>query len=412
MPRRSLPASAAIMAACWFVQPGAARAQNQLTLEQALAVAREKAPAVQAARLEIEEARGRVTTARPLFATNPALGGAVGKRFAGGAGPDLGLEARVELSQSLELGGQRAARLAGARAALDGGVATAEAVLRETEAAVAQAFYRALHAAERLKLATSVEDALRSSAEALDRRFRAGDVPALQLNVAKTAHARAAAQVRDARAREVAALADLRRLLGLDPAASLSVAGDLREQKRYELAELLTRAGDRPDARALLAQAREARAGEALGRAERWPGVGVGAIYERHEGADILLGALTLELPLFQTGAGLRQTADARARRLGLAAEASRRSAIGAVQAAYAVHQHRLAAVSTLAEVLPLVTDNLDLARKSYESGQIALTEWLLVRREALEAMSAYTDELLEAAEAGIAVALAAGVSP
>jgi outer membrane protein TolC len=68
--------------------------------------------------------------------------------------------------------------------------------------------------------------------------------------------------------------------------------------------------------------------------------------------------------------------------------------------------------VSTLAEVLPLVTDNLDLARKSYESGQIALTEWLLVRREALEAMSAYTDELLEAAEAGIAVALAAGVSP
>lgn len=387
-------------------------ARDTLTLERALALARERAPRVRVARAAVEESRARLVGAQPLFRDNPTLSGALGRRADGLAGTTSVLEGRLELTQALQIGGQRRARIAGAEAAIAERVAVADEVLREVVAEVALAFFRALHARERMNLAVAAEETAGRSAQALERRFRAGDVPVLDLNLAKTSRARAVAAVRNAVASFRNEEGHLRRLLDLDPEADLEVSGDLRDHRRYEIGALLERAPRRADVRVLLAAAREADAEVALGRATSWPGVSVGAAYERDEGADVFLGTLSLELPFWAAGQELRAAGSARAKRIAIAAETTQRGALSEVRTALAVHQERLAALRALEETLPLVRDNEDLARKSYEAGQLGLGEWLIVRREALEARFAHLDQLLVAAEAGLAVATAAGVTP
>jgi cobalt-zinc-cadmium efflux system outer membrane protein len=161
-----------------------------------------------------------------------------------------------------------------------------------------------------------------------------------------------------------------------------------------------------------LAEARQAQAEAAMGDADRWPGVSLGAAYERDEGADIVLGILGLQLPLFQRGQGERAVGQARARRLRLEAEAATRSGAAVIQAAQAAHEQRLAAARALETVLPSLDGTEELARKSHEAGQLSLAEWMVVRREAVETRLEYLQQLLGAAEAGVALANLAGVSP
>lgn len=407
MPRLSL--IAVPLAALILVSPRVG-ADPPLTLDRALALARERAPAARAARLRIEEAHGQLAGARPLLAANPMLSGGLGRRRDAAGGGSL--EARIELVQPIELGGQRGARIGAARAAVSAATADAEAAVLELQVDVAAAFYRALAARERARIAATAEATATRSVQALERRHQLGDVAVLDVNVAKTARARAFAQARAAVGLHHAAEADLRGLLGLAGDAAIALAGDLRDPRRYQLEALVERSKDRPEIRALLAEADQAHAEAALGRAARWPTVGLGAAYERDDGADVVLGVASLELPLFSRGQALRATGAARARRLGLEADASRARAVIQVRAAHAVYEERLRAARALEEALPLADENDELARKSHEAGQLSLADWLVVRRDALETRLAYVDELLAAAEAGIVLAARAGVSP
>jgi cobalt-zinc-cadmium efflux system outer membrane protein len=406
---RPLPALAAA-ALLLPAEPG--RAQDALTLDQALTAARERAPALQAARLQIDEARGQLLGARALLGDNPTLSGGLGRRFVDGRPGAHPPEAQLQLAQPIEIAGQRAARIDAASAELAAAGAASEMVQRQTEAEVAHIFYRGLHATERMRLAEAARDAAERSAAALKRRHQLGDVPPFEVNLARTALARATADLHAARALQLGAQADLRSVLGLTSGSGPRFEGQLRDQRRYQLPRLLARAGDRPETRALLAQAREARADEALGRAERWPGLALGGSYERDDGEHVVLGTLSLTLPLFQRGQGRRATASARARRLTLQAEGQQRSAQAAVRAAFDAHQERLAAARALEEILPLVEDNEALASRSYQAGQMSLADWLVVRHEAIDTRTEYLARLLEAAEAGVALAVLAGVSP
>ena len=70
------------------------------------------------------------------------------------------------------------ARLAEATAGAD---ETTRAVLRD----VARAFYEAVFAAERIRLFTTAETLARAVFDAADRRHRAGDIPVLDVNLAR-----------------------------------------------------------------------------------------------------------------------------------------------------------------------------------------------------------------------------------
>lgn len=385
----------------------AAAQDGSLTLEQALARARERAPGLLSASARIEEARGRLVGASILLRENPIVETAAGNRS---SDDDHSFDGEVGVSQRFELGGRRGARIAGAEAQIGRANADRDESLRRLLREVAVSFYRGVAAGERARLAGNAEEIAADVARIAERRYEAEDVPLLDVNVSRTELARARAERRGARAAVASSLGELRLLLGMDAAEAVVLHGDLRDRRRFDLAALLGRAGERADLRTLQAELDAAEAELRLAQGEAWPDFGLGARYERDDRADVVLGELSFSLPVFERGQGLRAEASARARRLRLELEAGRRAAAVEVQTAFDVHAERAAAAEELeTNALPLLDQNESLARRSYEVGQIGLAELLLVRHEVLGTRNDYVERLLEAAVAAVDLEASAG---
>jgi cobalt-zinc-cadmium efflux system outer membrane protein len=160
----------------------------------------------------------------------------------------------------------------------------------------------------------------------------------------------------------------------------------------------LQSAGQRPELRALEAGVQEAEAELRLGLAHSRPEYGVGVRYAREEGDQIVLGGMTVTLPVFSKGQEQQAVASARATRLRAELEAAKARVAAEVRAAFDSYTRRLAAVGVLeAEAMPGLDENEQLTARSFEVGQIGLPDLLLIRRELLETRVQYVDALLEA---------------
>jgi outer membrane protein, heavy metal efflux system len=392
-----------VLAVC--LCPPVASAQTVLTLPDALARAREHAPEIVGARLAVAEARARVTGAvvRP---SNPELDVSVGNRDTPtGRSTDL----QVGATQALEAPGRRAARLAGATAQVDQSLASAEDVAREVLREVATTFFQAVYATERVRLLRTAEDLANTVLQAADRRYRAGDIPVLDFNLARASLARARSDREAGEAELAAALGTLRRLLLLDSA--VAVQGTFAVGEAPDPGPLFASAQQRPELRRLEAAVREAEADAQLGRTLGRPDYGVGLRYEQEGDDRILLGGLTVSLPVFSKGQELRATGAARAARLRAELEAAKSRVRIDLEVALDTHKRRMAAARALSsDALPELDENEALAARSFEVGQIGLSDVLVIRREILETRSAYLSALLEAALARVAVDHAAAV--
>ena len=388
---------------------GFASAQEALTLEEAVARV-QGSPAAVAARARIEEARGRKVGASALLHDNPVLRGARGPRES-----DSGdyTDSEIELSQMFELGGRRGARVAGAEAEVAAAEAEAANLARDLTRATANAFLRALHAQERARLAEEMVAIATQTLDVAQRRFKAGDVAVLDVNISLVALARARTEVLTSQAGSESALRDLRILLGMEQEKPLKTAGDLRQRPDFVLEELLKRAAGRPDIRSLEARLRQAEADLQLAQALAWPDFGLGVRKAREEGDDILQGTVSFTLPVFQRGQGLRLEAAAVQQRLQLELNALRTAVDVEVKSAALVAElWDRAAAQLEAEAVPLSVENESLARRSYEAGQIGLTDLLALRRETVDTRLRHLDVLLDAALARFNLRVAAGELP
>jgi len=398
----------AIVASFALGGPCMSRAQESLTLEQALVLARERTPSVLFARARIEEARARLGAASLLLRENPEVDAAAGRRS---SGEDSPAKVEVGIIQKLDIGGRRSARIGIARAELVSSVADADNALRQALRTVASSFFRAFQAQERLALAARGESIATEILEIARRRHEAGDVAILDVNLAQAAAARARADVYAARSTQSAAFGELRALLAFPPEQEIRLGREFPLSRRYDLKDLLAKATDRADIRALQSALDAANAEFRLGRALAWPEFGIGGRYEREQGDDLVLGAVRLTLPLFDRGQGVRAEARARVHRLELELEAARRDVRREVSTAFEVYLQQKAAVEELEQnALRVLEENESLARESYEAGQISLAELLLVRREILETRSDYLSRLLDAAIAAADLEASAGV--
>ena len=206
--------SAVAVCAAVCLQAGTADAQSRsLTLADVLARAREQAPQIVSARLALEEARGRLLGASVRFQTNPEIDAALGNRN----GPDTRFtDFEVGLGQSFEPGARRSARIAGANAAIAQSSANIDEVTRTVLRLAASAYYRAVHANERIKLLNATHELAASVYATADRRFKAGDIAVLDVNIARTSLARVRAEREGAEASKALALGELRQLLRLE----------------------------------------------------------------------------------------------------------------------------------------------------------------------------------------------------
>ncbi|HET7873003.1 MAG TPA: TolC family protein, partial [Terriglobales bacterium] len=360
-----------------------AQTQNVLTLDQALNRARLRAPALLSAKARIEEARGRLKGASILLQSNPAIEGAVGPRF---SNQGRTTEADILATQEFEALGRRSARIAAAQT----GVTTEVAASRETARGllrdVAVAFMRALAANQKIKVLTAAEQVTSSFLETAERRYQAGDIPIIEVNLAKNSAARARAELRSGHAELVNSLGELRVLLGMPPEEEIMVSGDLTRPRKYELSELMRTAEDRPDIRVLESELEGASADVRLGNTFKSPDFGLAARYERDQGDNIVQGGIRITLPIFSRGQELTATGSARANRIRGELAAIKSSIRSDIKAAFDAYAYRTEALQELERLaLPSLAENENLARRSYEEGEIGLAELLLIRREILD---------------------------
>jgi outer membrane protein, heavy metal efflux system len=399
---------AAVVCAVVCLHASLAAAQRTLTLPDVLARAREHAPHVVSARLALEETRARVAGASMRFQTNPDVDVWVGNRSASdGRFTDL----EVGVGQTFEPAGRRAARMAGAEAAVAQGAAQVDDVTRAVLRAAATAYYRVLHAQERIRLLGAAHDLANGLHASADRRYKAGDVALLDVNIARASAARVRAEREAAEASKAAALGDLKQLTQLE--GDVIVTEPLARPSETSLDVALRAAEQRPELRALEAGIREAESELRLGMSLAKPELGAAVRYAREEGDQIVLGGFTVTLPMFSKGQEQRAAGSARAARLRTELDAARTRIRAEVRAAYDAFAHRLAAVRVLeADAVPSLDENEALATRSFDVGQLGLPEVLLIRREILETRMQFVDALLEAALARVDLDASAGVLP
>jgi cobalt-zinc-cadmium efflux system outer membrane protein len=250
-----------------------------------------------------------------------------------------------------------------------------------------------------------VASRLRQTAE---RRFQAGDIAILDVNVARASLARVRSDRKSADAALASALAELRVVLGSE--VPLQVAGSLGAVDPTPTS-LLEAALARPELKELEAAIREAEADIQLGQSFQKPEFGIGAQYAREEGDQIITGGIRITFPSFNRGQELRSVGSARVARLRGDLERARARIRVEVEAAQGIYALRQDAQRVLeAEALPGLDENDALASRSYEVGQIGLAELLLLRREVIETRFQHLDALLETALARINLLTSAGV--
>jgi outer membrane protein, heavy metal efflux system len=390
---------AVVVCAVVCLHVGVAAAQSRvMTLAEVLARARDQAPQIVSARLALEESRGRLAGASVRFQSNPQIDAAIGNRN----GPDTRFtDLELGLGQSFEPGARRSARIAGANAAIAQTSANSEEVTRTVLRLAASAYYRALHAKERIKLLNATYELASSVYSAADRRFKAGDIAVLDVNIARASLARVRAEREGAEASKSIALGELRQLLGLE--GEVEVDGSLSRPEETDVNTALQTAAQRPELRALEAGIQEAETELRLGLSFSKPEYGVGVRYAREEGDQIVLGGMTVTLPMFSKGQEQRAVGSARAARLRAELDAARSRVQIEVRAAFDAYTRRLSAVRMLeTDAIPGLDENEQLTTRSFEVGQLGLPELLLIRREILDTRSQYLDALLEAALARI----------
>lgn len=389
-------------------------APSELTLSDAYRRAREAAGAIRAGEARVEEARGRLTAARALR-DNPSLDAALGRRgtVSGAPEPSSRSDLEVGVGQTFELGGKRAGRVGAATAAVDREMASSADVTRRLLGEVGAQFYETVRTAERVRLAGASERAAEELLLVARVRLQHGDVAVLDVNLAETVLARARAARINLGADQTAAIALLKGLLRLPPDAEVTPTAEVNLE---ELAPGLpppawsdVLAG-RPDLRALEAEVREAQAETQIARALRWPDLTPAVRYSREEGTPIAWGGLTITLPLLNRGTGERLASEARLRRAGVELETAKASVEAELRAIYDSYLARRAAAQSLVAIIGTLDENLVLARRSYESGQIGLGELLVVRRESLDARAEAIDLLFGAAAARVRLEAALGV--
>jgi cobalt-zinc-cadmium efflux system outer membrane protein len=374
-----------------------------------LELAERQNPDVLVARTRTVQAEGVLTTARVRLPANPEVDAFIGSRDNTGGGRTG--EYEFSFLQRFEIGGQRNHRVAAATAGVTQRTLEVGAETLQAQTAALAAFYRAAHAQEIRRVADEAIGLTEEALRAAQARYEAGETAILDVNVARVEQARARREQLAAASRLEGAVAELREVLALPAQEPVVIQATLRASDVPGIDALLSRLLERPDLRAVAASVDQAEADLRLVRSSGRPDLFGGVGFRREENEPVIGARIGLTLPLFQRQTGAITTASGRIAEL-KGALAARRVALEArlrgAHARYLIATQAAEALTSTA--LPLVGENEQLTRDSYQAGKIGLLEMLVVRREGFAARREALDAQLEATLAGIEVRAAAGV--
>jgi cobalt-zinc-cadmium efflux system outer membrane protein len=357
------------------------------------------------------------------FANNPELaaagreiGIAEGERRQAGLIPNPELSWEVEdtrrdtstttvtLSQALELGGKRGARIAVASSGQTIAQLDLQRQRNGLRADVVQAFHTALRAQTAVELAQQSQALTARGLKVVQGRVTAGQSSPVEATRAQVQLAQAHAEVRRAETQRTVAFQSLARLTGSPLAAFREVqAADLSPGAAPSAEALLAQLEQTAEWRLAAAQIERGDASLGSEKAQRIPDltVSLGSQYSREDRERVNVVGLSMPLPLFDRNQGNVLAAARRAdqaRDLRNAVELRLRS-----ETRSAVSQWRTALQDVEdydRTILPSAQQAVDTATRGFEMGKFAFLDVLDAQRTLIEARALYLEALAQATDA------------
>lgn len=363
-----------------------------LTLDQAIAKAMAANPSLRAAALEVAAASG-LRRQSALF-PNPEIS------FVR-EGTERGMRTQtVQLSQVLELGGKRAARIRLADSEQQLAAGSLDAAKLDLRGDVTIAFFDALAAQERVRLAQASLDVANEAAGAATKRVAAGRVSPVEQDRAGVAQASSRIEVAQAQATAQVALYKLAAYWGeTSPPSHALFMPELDLTPPPPLAELERRLTQTPRLQRARLQVEREQAQVGLDRAERIPDVTliVGSKKDDQIGGSQAVVGLSVPLPLFNRNQGKLQASLARADKAQAEFDAER---LRLHQELTDVHQ-RAQLTSTQVrsmreEILPAAQRVFESTVTGFEAGKFGFLDVLDAQRTLLQIRTQYIQALYE----------------
>jgi len=382
-----------------------------LTASRVIELASTCSPEARIAAARVEEARGRLTSARVFSQENPVLEALSGRSWRGPAG-----STELELAVPLGYGLGRAYRVQEATATVERETLHAADARRLLAGRALASFYRVLHAEMQLGIAEEGRRLAGEQRRIAEEKVEAGDAARLELLVAETEVSRGESAAESAAGELALAQLELAAVLGMPSSQGLRTTGDLADRSRFDAIAADGRTAgerERADLRAARADLAAAAASLKQARAAWIPGIALRLSYGEDQEESTLRPGLAVSLPIFDQRRGERQQALARRLRAQIELEARRALAAVELEGAQAAYRRAAAAASEIeVTALPRALETEALALAGYEAGKFDLPALLIVRRNALETRREQADRLLSAALAGVDLAVAAGALP
>jgi len=405
--------------------PSSAHAQD-VTVEQLVTIAIERAPELREARADLAVAAGQVTQAG--LRANPTAVTSQEQGSGGTMNTIVGVEWPLDLFR-------RATRTEAARRASDVTSLSVRDRERLLAASIREQAGRLLAARRTLEVTSEAVTAARRMRDLLDRQVTEGRAPKLDANLAALEALRIEAEAALATGEVDAAMIELKALAGLPSDAPLVIRDSLESLVRSATVPRLTPAAAmeaRPDIREALARMTLADAQAEDARREGGVDMTVVGAYTRaqagfaQQGFDArgvrvpiegvfhtaTLGARVM-LPAFNRNQGALASAQAERGRAEATFEARQRAARAELDAATARDREARRAVELYASsVRDLARQNVDIVLEAYDLGRFPLSDLLAQQRRYLEVEAAYTEVLSRAYQARAAVGRALGEIP
>lgn len=332
----------------------------------------------------------------------------------GGTGALTGSSAEnnlaIGVSQEFLLAGKRDKRLSVAERELEAyrwQLADRERTLREEVKAV---FYDVMLAEQRLKLTDRSIDLNRQLLEVTKDRLAAGDIPELEMNLAKVELTRSEGARIEVERALLQTRSRLFAFMGLPAGEAPAIAGTLDNgfSLNKNLADLKQLAlGKRPDLKALEAEKSRGDADVALAQAEAIPNLTAGLAFRReataievssveHKDTDYLIGVkLSMPIPLFDKNqAGVQE---ARAKRSSSESRltAATRIVERDVETAYisALNAEKVLSLYK-SNIIPQLEENLKLTQEAYRLGEVGILSVIQEQKKFFEVSDGYLTAL------------------
>lgn len=363
-----------------------------LTLAEAVALALSRNPAISLAQREFEATVGSALQAslRP----NPELS-IQQEDFTRGRQTST-----VQLTQTLDLGGQRAARVTLAQRVREQAAADIDLARADVRFQAVVAFHEVLVAQERLHLAQSSLALARGDAEATARRVRAGKLAPLEATRAMVAQAAAQAALTQAEGHLRAARQKLFALWGDTHPRATPVIGSLDlPGDGLTDAVVVARMAASPVLRRARLELERAQAAAELERRRRVADVtvSVGAKRSQESGITAAVVGLSVPLPLFDRNQGHLEEALRREEKAREALAATElRLNVDMAQAREQLRSARTEAQTLQRDAIPGARDAYRAASKGFQLGKFSYLEALDAQRTLVSTQTEYLRALLD----------------